>query len=41
MEHIMLLKSLKNWKTVFAGQIEQCLEYCWDRVIDYEESIIG
>lgn len=36
-----VIEKFENWKAVFSGHIEQCLKYCWDRVIDYEESTIG
>lgn len=36
-----VIEKFENQKTVFVEQIEKCLEYCWDCVIDYEESTIG
>lgn len=36
-----VIEVFENWETVFTGNYEQCIEYCDNRVISYQESIIG
>lgn len=36
-----VIEAYENWRTVFKGHIEECIEYCKKREAEYEESIIG
>lgn len=36
-----VIEAYENWRTVFKGHIEECIEYCKRRETEYEESIIG
>ena len=36
-----VIEEFENWETVFTGNYEQCTEYCENRVVTYQESIIG
>lgn len=29
----------ENWKVVFSGHFEKCVEYCKERHIQYQESL--
>ena len=37
----VVLESYEEWDEVFRGTFGQCYLYCENRVIEYEESIIG
>ncbi len=34
-------ESYKDYEPVFVGKYEDCVKYCEERWLDYEESIIG
>lgn len=36
-----VLERYENYNIVFAGSYEKCKKYCENRVVEYEESIIG
>lgn len=36
-----VIEKFENWKDVFCGCLEECMKYCSNREIEYEESIIG
>ncbi|MCI8357096.1 MAG: hypothetical protein HFI51_02950 [Lachnospiraceae bacterium] len=36
-----VLEEFENFVSVFSGHFDECFEYCKNRLIDYEESVIG
>lgn len=36
-----VIEKFENFDSVFFGHYEECLDYCKNRVNEYEESIIG
>lgn len=36
-----VIEAYENWKTVFTGNIEECIEYCKRHEIEYMEAVIG
>lgn len=36
-----VIEGYEDWKVVFTGRLEKCLEYCKNRENEYMESIIG
>ena len=37
----VVTESYRNYEIVFTGSYTECVDYCEDRWIDYEESIVG
>ena len=36
-----VIEAYEDYKTVFTGNFEKCLDYCKNREIEYMESVIG
>lgn len=36
-----VIESYEDYKTIFTGHFEKCLEYCKNREVAYMESVIG